>query len=137
MIPAPIYEAGFLGLSYGFPPGRGQHNALDALAYGIKGRSVRWILDADIRSFFDTISHEWLVRFLEHRIGDRRINRLVQKWLKAGVLDEGRHVVAGEGTPQGAVLSPLLANVYLHYAYDRWVEAWRRRHATGDMIVVR
>jgi RNA-directed DNA polymerase len=123
MILTPIYEAEFLGFSYGFRPGRGQHDALDTLAYGIKGRNVRWILDADIRSFFDTISHDWLVRFLEHRIGDRRIIRLVQKWLKAGVLDKGRHVTTEEGTPQGAVISPLLANIYLHYVYDLWVQA--------------
>src|SRR6516162_7078897 len=133
----PIYEAEFLGFSYGFRPGRSQHDALDALAYGIKGCSIRWVLDADIRSFFDTISHSWLVRFLEHRIGDRRIIRLVQKWLKAGVLDQGLHIETEEGTPQGAVISPLLANIYLHYAYDLWVEAWRRRRATGDLIVVR
>jgi RNA-directed DNA polymerase len=120
MILTPIYEAEFLGFSYGFRPGRGQHDALDALAYGIKGRNVRWILDADIRAFFDTISHDWLIRFLEHRIGDQRIIRLIQKWLKAGVLDKGLHVVTEEGTPQGAVISPLLANIYLHYAYDLW-----------------
>jgi RNA-directed DNA polymerase len=137
MILTPIYEAEFLGFSYGFRPGRGQHDALDALAYGIKGRNVRWVLDADIRSFFDTISHDWLIRFVEHRIGDRRIIRLIQKWLKVGVLDKGRRVVTEEGTPQGAVISPLLANIYLHYAYDLWVKAWRERHATGDMIVVR
>ena len=137
IILTPIYEAEFLGFSYGFRPGRGQHDALDALAYGIKGRNVRWILDADIRSFFDTISHTWLIRFLEHRIGDRRVIRLIQKWLKAGVLDKNGPVASTAGTPQGAVISPLLANVYLHYAYDLWVQAWRRRHATGDMIVVR
>jgi len=137
MILTPVYEAEFLGFSYGFRPGRGQHDALDALAYGIKGRNVRWILDADIRAFFDTISHDWLIRFLEHRIGDRRIIRLIQKWLKAGVLDKGLHVVTEEGTPQGAVISPLLANIYLHYVYDLWVQAWRARRATGDMIVVR
>lgn len=137
MILTPIYESEFLGFSYGFRPGRSQHDALDALAFGIKGRSIRWVLDADIRSFFDTISHTWLVRFLEHRIGDRRIIRLVQKWLKAGVLDRGQHVETDEGTPQGAVISPLLANIYLHYVYDLWVQAWRRRHATGEVIVVR
>ena len=137
IILTPIYEAEFLGFSYGFRPGRGQHDALDALAYGIKGRDVRGILDADLQSFFDTISHDWLVRFLEHRIGDRRIIRLIQKWLKAGALDAGRHVETEAGTPQGAVISPLLANVYLHYAYDLWVQAWRERHATGDMIVIR
>ena len=137
IILTPIYEAEFLGFSYGFRPGRGQHDALDALAYGIKGRNIRWILDADIRSFFDTISHKWLVRFIEHRIGDRRIVRLIQKWLKAGVLEEGRLIETEEGTPQGAVISPLLANIYLHYVYDLWAHAWRKRHATGDMIVVR
>jgi RNA-directed DNA polymerase len=133
----PIYEAEFLGFSYGFRPGRGQHDALDALAYGIKGRSVRWILDADISRFFDTVSHDWLIRFVEHRIGDKRIVRVIQKWLKAGVLEDGQKIVASEGTPQGAVISPLLANIYLHYAYDLWVRAWRKRQATGDMIVVR
>ena len=137
MILTPIYEAEFLGFSYGFRPGRGQHDALDALAFGIKGRYVWWILDADIQRFFDTISHDWLVRFLEHRIGDRRIIRLIQKWLKAGVLEEGVALDTLEGTPQGAVISPFLANVYLHYVYDLWVNAWRKRHATGHMIVVR
>jgi RNA-directed DNA polymerase len=137
MILTPIYEAEFLGFSYGFRPGRGQHDALDALAYGIKGRNVRWILDADIRSFFDAINHDWLVRFVEHRIGDRRIVRLIRKWLKAGVLEDGRRIETEEGTPQGAVISPLLANIYLHYVYDLWVHAWRKRHATGDGIVVR
>ena len=132
-----IYEADFLGFSYGFRPGRSQHDALDALAFGIKGRYIWWILDADIRRFFDTISHEWLIRFLEHRIGDRRIIRLIQKWLRAGVLDEGTRLETTEGTPQGAVISPFLANVYLHYVYDVWVRAWRKRHATGDMVVVR
>lgn len=137
MVLTPIYEAEFLGFSYGFRPGRSQHDALDALAVGIKGRSIRWVLDADIRSFFDTISHSWLVRFLEHRIGDRRIIRLIQKWLKAGVLDKVLYIETEEGTPQGAVISPLLANIYLHYVYDLWLQAWRQRRATGDMIVVR
>jgi RNA-directed DNA polymerase len=137
MILTPIYEAEFLGFSYGFRPRRSQHDALDALAFGIKGRYVWWILDADIRRFFDTISHSWLVKFLEHRIGDRRIIRLIQKWLKAGVLEEGAHIETLEGTPQGSVISPCLANIYLHYSYDVWVNAWRKRHATGDMIVVR
>jgi RNA-directed DNA polymerase len=137
MVLTPIYEAEFLGFSYGFRPGRSQHDALDALAVGIKGRSIRWVLDADIRSFFDTISHSWLVQFLEHRVGDRRIIRLIQKWLKAGVLDQGLQVATEEGTPQGAVISPLLANIYLHYVYDLWVQAWRQRQPTGDMIVVR
>ena len=133
----PIYEAEFLGFSYGFRPGRSQHDALDALAYGIKGRYIWWILDADVQKFFDTISHEWLVRFLEHRIGDRRIIRLIQKWLRAGVLEDGMNLDTREGTPQGAVISPLLANVYLHYVYDLWAAAWRKRHAKGHMIVVR
>jgi RNA-directed DNA polymerase len=133
----PVYEAEFLGFSYGFRPGRGQHDALDALAAGIARKRINWILDADIRSFFDTISHDWLVRFVEHRIGDRRIVRLLRKWLQAGVLEDGRVVETVAGTPQGASASPLLANIFLHYASDLWVARWRRRHATGDMIVVR
>lgn len=137
MILTPIYEAQFLGFSYGFRPGRSQHDALDALAFGIKGKYIWWVLDADIRRFFDTISHEWLIKFLEHRIGDRRIIRLIQKWLTAGVLEQGVSIDAIEGTPQGAVISPFLANVYLHYVYDVWVNAWRKRHASGHMIVVR
>ena len=137
MLLTPIYEAEFQGFSYGFRPGRGQHDALDALAFGIGKRRINWILDADIRSFFDTLSRVWLVRFVEHRIGDLRILRLIRKWLNAGVLEEGRQIETGEGVPQGAVISPLLANVYLHYVYDLWVRQWRRRHATGDMIVVR
>jgi len=137
MILTPIYEAEFLGFSYGFRPGRGQHDALDALAFGIKGRYIWWILDADIRRFFDTINHAWLIKFLEHRIGDRRIIRLVQKWLAAGVMEDGATLDSIEGTPQGAVISPFLANVYLHYVYDLWVNAWRERHARGHMIVVR
>jgi RNA-directed DNA polymerase len=131
IILTPIFEAEFLGFSYGFRPGRSQHDALDALAYGIKGRVVRWIFDADIRSFFDTISHDWLIRFVEHRIGDKRVIHLIQKWLKAGVLEDGVQVQAREGTPQGAVISPLLANIYLHYVYDLWVQRWRKRRATG------
>ncbi len=137
LILTPIYEAEFLGFSYGFRPGRGQHDALDALAYCIKGRNVRWILDADIRSFFDTVNHDWLIRFVEHRVGDKRIIRLIQKWLTAGVMENGLHVTTEEGTPQGAVISPLLANIYLHYVYDLWVNVWRKRQATGDMIIVR
>lgn len=133
----PVYEAEFLGFSYGFRPGRSQHDALDALAFGIKARKICWILDADISRFFDSLSREWLVRFVEHRIGDRRIIRLIQKWLRAGVLEEGRLIETTEGTPQGSVASPLLANVYLHYVYDLWAQQWRVRHATGDMIVVR
>jgi RNA-directed DNA polymerase len=133
----PIYEAEFLGFSYGFRPGRGQHDALDTLAFGIKTRNVQWVLDADISRFFDTISHDWLVRFIEHRIGDKRIVRLIQKWLKVGVLEEGARIESDEGTPQGAVISPLLANIYLHYVYDLWAHQWRQRHATGDVIFVR
>ena len=132
-----IYETDFLGFSYGFRPGRCQHDALDALAYGINLRQVNWILDADIRSFFDRISHAWMMRFLEHRIGDRRVLRLVAKWLKAGVMEEGAWTEGVEGTPQGAVISPLLANIYLHYVYDLWVDQWRRRRATGEVIVIR
>lgn len=132
-----IYEEDFLGFSYGFRPGRGQHDALDALVAGIVSTKVNWIVDADIRSFFDTVSQDWLIRFLEHRIGDRRIVRLIQKWLKAGVLEDGVMTVSDTGTGQGAVISPLLANVYLHYVIDLWAERWRRREAAGDMIVVR
>ena len=132
-----IYEEDFLGFSYGFRPGRGQHDALDALVVGITSTKVNFILDADIRSFFDEVSQDWLVRFLEHRIGDRRIIRLIQKWLKAGVLEDGVVTVSEKGTGQGSVISPLLANVYLHYVFDLWAERWRRREATGDMIIVR
>src|SRR5215468_11903866 len=132
-----IYEEDFLGISYGFRPGRGTHDALDALCVGIHSRKVSWILDADIRSFFDTVSQEWLIRFVEHRIGDRRIIRLIRKWLKAGVLEDGVVAVSDKGTGQGAVISPLLANIYLHYALDLWAMRWRRREATGDMIIVR
>ena len=132
-----IYEEDFLGFSYGFRPGRGAHDAMDALCVGIHSKKVSFILDADIRSFFDEISQEWLVRFLEHRIGDRRIIRLIQKWLKAGVLEDGVVTVRDRGTGQGSVISPLLANIYLHYAFDLWVERWRQREATGDMIIVR
>ncbi|EQD54001.1 RNA-directed DNA polymerase (Reverse transcriptase) [mine drainage metagenome] len=132
-----IYEEDFLGCSYGFRPGRSQHDALDALAAGIGATRVNWILDADIRSYFDEIDQKWLVRFLEHRIGDERIIRLVRKWLKAGVLDEGVWSVSEMGTPQGAVASPLLANVFLHYVFDLWAAQWRRREATGNVIFVR
>lgn len=132
-----IYEEDFLGFSYGFRPGRSQHDALDALAVGIGTARVNWILDADIRSYFDRIDQKWLVRFLEHRIGDERVIRLVRKWLKAGVLDDGVWSVSETGTPQGAVASPLLANVYLHYVFDLWAAQWRRREATGNVIVVR
>jgi len=130
-----IYEEDFLGFSYGFRPRRGAHDALDALAVGIGKRKVNYILDADIRSFFDTVSQEWLVRFVEHRVGDKRIIRLIQKWLKAGILEDGAVTVSDRGTGQGSVISPLLANIYLHYVFDLWAE--RRHEATGDMIVVR
>jgi RNA-directed DNA polymerase len=137
-----IYEEDFLGFSYGFRPGRGTHDALDApmvdaLVVGIDRRQVNRILDADIRSFFDPISQQWLVRFLEHRIGDRRIIRLIQKWLKAGILEDGVVTASDMGTGQGSVASPLLANVYMFYVFDLWAERWRRREATGDMIIVR
>jgi group II intron reverse transcriptase/maturase len=132
-----IYEEDFLGFSYGFRPGRSQHDALDALAVGICHTPVNWILEVDIRSFFDSLSQKWLVRFLEHRIGDERIVRLVRKWLKAGVLEDGEWSVSEEGTPQGAVASPLLANVYLHYVFDLWAARWRRREARGKVIILR
>src|SRR6266536_14715 len=132
-----IYEEDFLGFSYGFRAGRGTHDALDALCVGIERTKVNWILDADIRSFFDTVSQEWLIRFVEHRVGDQRIIRLIRKWLKAGILEDGVVTVSERGTGQGAVISPLLANIYLHYALDLWAERWRRREATGDMIIVR
>jgi group II intron reverse transcriptase/maturase len=132
-----IYEEDFLGFSYGFRPGRRPHDALDALSVAICNAPVNWILDADIRGFFDSVSQDWLVRFLEHRIGDERVIRLVRKWLKAGVLEDGNWSVSEKGTPQGAVASPLLANVYLHYVFDLWAQQWRRREATGKVIVVR
>jgi group II intron reverse transcriptase/maturase len=132
-----IYEEDFLGFSYGFRPGRSQHDALDALTVGLRRKKVNWVLDLDVRGFFDNVSHEWLVKFVEHRIADRRILRLIQKWLKAGVTEEGKWTETKVGTPQGAVASPLLANVYLHYVFDLWVNQWRRKWAQGDMIVVR
>jgi len=132
-----IYEEDFLGFSYGFRPKRSPHDALDALVVGISSTKVNWIWDADIRSFFDAVDQTWLVRFLEHRIGDKRILRLIRKWLKAGVLEDGAVTVGELGTGQGAVISPLLANVYLHYVIDLWAERWRRREAKGDMIIVR
>jgi len=132
-----LYEEDFVGFSYGFRPKRSQHDALDALIVGIERKKVNWILDIDIRDFFGTVSHTWLNRFLEHRIGDERVLRLIGKWLKAGVLEEGVLTQSEEGTPQGATISPLLANVYLHYALDLWLQQWRKRHASGDMIMVR
>jgi RNA-directed DNA polymerase len=132
-----IYEVDFLGFSYGFRPGRSQHHALDALATAISRKKVSWVLDADIRGFFDAIDHECMVKFVEHRIADKRIVRLIQKWLTAGVLEDGKWSATEEGTPQGATISPLLANVYLHYVLDLWVQHWRKRVARGEVIVVR
>ena len=132
-----IYETDVLGFSYGVRPGRSQHNALDALYTGLRTKKVNWVLDVDIRRFFDTIDHGWLVTFVEHRIADRRVVRLIQKWLNAGVLEEGKRTRAEEGTPQGGRASPLLANLYLHYVFDLWVHAWRQKQARGDGIVVR
>jgi RNA-directed DNA polymerase len=132
-----IYEEDFLGFSYGFRPGRSTHHALDALYVGITERKINWVLDADIRSFFDTIDHGWLLKFLEHRIADPRVLRLIRKWLRAGIMEEGNWSKTESGTPQGAVISPLLANVYLHYVLDLWVQQWRGRCARGDVIVVR
>jgi RNA-directed DNA polymerase len=132
-----IYEVDFLGFSYGFRPGRSQHQALDALAVGILRTKVNWVLDADIRGCFDAIDHGWLTKFVEHRIGDKRVLRLLRKWLKAGVLEQGSLTYSERGTPQGATISPLLANVYLHYVFDLWAQQWRKRHASGDMIIVR
>ena len=133
----PIYETDFLDFSYGFRPGRSQHNALDALYTGLLTKKVNWVLDLDIRGFFDALSHEWLVKFVEHRIADRRVVRLIQKWLNAGVLEDGKRTRTEEGTPQGGSASPLLANVYLHYVFDLWAQAWRQKRARGDVIVVR
>jgi group II intron reverse transcriptase/maturase len=132
-----IYEADFKGFSYGFRPGRSPHQALDALTVGIQRKRVNWVIDADIRGFFDNMSHEWTMKFIEHRVADRRILRLIQKWLKAGVSEDGRRSETKVGTPQGAVVSPLLANVYLHYVFDLWVEVWRKKVARGDVIAVR
>ena len=132
-----IYEADFRCFSYGFRPGRSPHDALDALAAGIDKKKVNWVLDADIRDFFTSLDHRWLERFLEHRIADRRMVRLIGKWLKAGVIENGIWSQSVEGTPQGASASPLLANVYLHYVLDLWADRWRRQHAHGDVIIVR
>jgi group II intron reverse transcriptase/maturase len=132
-----IYEEDFLGFSYGFRPGRSQHQALDALSYALTQRRVNYVLDADLRGFFDQLDHEWLMQFVQHRVADPRILRLIQKWLQAGVLEEGEGSETERGTPQGAVLSPLLANIYLHYVFDLWVNAWRKKHARADVIVVR
>lgn len=132
-----VYEEDFLGFSYGFRPGRDQHNALDAVTVAIEQRKVSWVLDADIRGFFDTMSHDWVMRFIEHRIADRRVQRHIKKWLNAGVLEDGAWQTVDEGVPQGGSISPMLANVYLHYALDQWVQQWRRRHARGEVYIVR
>jgi group II intron reverse transcriptase/maturase len=132
-----VYEADFLGFSYGFRPGRGPHQALDALVAGVMTRRVNWVLDADIRDFFGQLDRDWLMRFLRHRIADERVLRLVGKWLAAGVIQDGEWTESEKGAPQGASVSPLLANVYLHYVFDLWVERWRRTHASGDVVVVR
>ncbi|MHA6853363.1 group II intron reverse transcriptase/maturase [Ralstonia pseudosolanacearum] len=132
-----IYEQDFVGFSYGFRPGKSAHNALDAVSVGVEKRKVNWILDADISKFYDTIDHDWLIRFIEHRVADTRVVRLIRKWLHAGVLEDGRLTQSEVGTVQGGSISPLLSNIYLHYAFDLWVKQWRARHAEGDMIVVR
>jgi group II intron reverse transcriptase/maturase len=132
-----IYEVDFVGFSYGFRPGRSQHDALDALSVGLLRRKVNWVLDADVRGFFDAVDHAWQVKFVEHRIADRRVVRHIKKWLKAGVLEDGQRTPMEEGTPQGGSISPLLGNIYLHYVFDLWVPLWRRKQARGDVIVVR
>jgi RNA-directed DNA polymerase len=132
-----IYGTDFLGFSYGFRPGRSPHQALDALAVGTGTKRVKWVLDADLRSFFDTLKHDWLVKFVEHRIADRRVVRLIQKWLAAGVLEDGRRTVSEGGTVQGGSISPLLANIFLHYVFDLWVQRWRQKRARGEVVVTR
>ena len=132
-----IYEEDFIGFSYGFRPGRKQHDALDALATGIERKKVSWVFDADIRGYFDNINHEWLMKFVEHRIGDKRVLRLIRKWLSAGVVEAGQWTASEVGTPQGATVSPLLANIYLHYVLDLWVQQWRKRAARGEVIITR
>ena len=132
-----IYEPEFLGFSYGFRRGRSQHDALDALSTGIYRKRVNWVLDADIQGFFDAMEHDWLLRFLRHRIADKRLLRLITKWLKVGTIHEGRHELSSRGTPQGAVISPILANVYLHYVFDLWANRWRQEKASGDVLMIR
>jgi group II intron reverse transcriptase/maturase len=132
-----IYEVDFKGFSYGFRPGRSPHQALDALAVGIQRKKVNWILDADVMGFFDNLSHEWALKFIEHRVADQRILRLIRKWLKAGVSEDGQWSETDKGTPQGSVASPLIANVYLHYLFDLWADVWRKKAAKGDVIIVR
>jgi RNA-directed DNA polymerase len=136
MLLEPIYEQEFLGFSYGFRPGRSQHKALDALAVAIM-RTVSWVLDADIRAFYDTIDHGWMQQFIEHKLADRRMVRLLMKWLHAGVMEDGTLRDVEEGAPQGSGISPLLSNIYLHYALDLWVQQWRKRHARGEVYIVR
>ena len=133
----PIYETDFLGFSYGYRPGKSQHNALDALYTGLLTRKVNWVLDGDLSSFFDGLDHGWLIKFIEHRVADQRVVRLIRKWLNAGVLEQGQWRCSEEGTPQGGSASPLLANIYLHYVFDLWVQHWRKTKAKGDVIVVR
>ena len=132
-----VYEPEFLGFSYGFRPGRSQHDALDALSTGIYRKRVNWVLDADIQGFFDAMEHDWILRFLRHRIADKRLLRLITKWLKVGTIHEGRHELSSRGTPQGAVISPILANVYLHYVFDLWANRWRQENASGDVLMIR
>lgn len=132
-----IYEPEFLGFSYGFRRGRSQHDALDALSAGIYRKRVNWVLDADIQGFFDAMEHDWILRFLRHRIADKRLLRLITKWLKVGTIHEGRHELSSKGTPQGAVISPILANVYLHYVFDLWANLWRQGKASGDVLMIR
>jgi RNA-directed DNA polymerase len=132
-----IYEEDFLGFSYGFRPGRSQHQALDALSYALLKKKVNYVLDADIRGFYDNLDQSWLIQFVEHRVADPRILRLIQKWLNAGVMEEGKWSETQTGTPQGAVISPLLANIYLHYAFDLWVNVWRKKWAHGEVVVIR
>ena len=132
-----IYEEDFLGFSYGFRPGRSQHQALDALSYALLKKKVNYVLDADIRGFFDNLDKGWMIKFVEHRVADPRILRLIQKWLKAGVMEEGKWSETKTGSPQGSVISPLLANIYLHYAFDLWVNVWRKKWAHGEVVVIR
>ena len=132
-----IYEEDFLGFSYGFRPGRGQHDALDALSYALLKKKVNYVLDADIKGFFDNLDKSWLVKFVEHRVADPRILRLIQKWLKAGVMEDGKWSEPQRGSPQGSVISPLLANIYLHYCFDLWVNVWRKKWAQGEVVVIR
>ena len=132
-----VYEMDFVGFSYGFRPGRRPHDALDALAVGVHEKNVNWVLDADIRDFFTSLDHDWVMKFLEHRIADRRVLGLIGKWMRAGVIEDGAWSASESGAPQGASVSPLLANIYLHYVFDRWARQWRKRHARGDVIIVR